>query len=64
MNEQEFREHLTERHPGIRQATGPTGMYPQGRPVMHLEVAHDGQHADYPEHYDHVHGADGSVVDV
>jgi hypothetical protein len=58
----ELHEHLTAHHPGIRQATGPTGMYPQGRPVMHLEVAHDMQHQDSPEYQDHRHNPDGSLV--
>ncbi len=58
----ELHEHLTAHHPGIRQATGPTGMYPQGRPVMRLEVAHEGQHRDDPEYQDHRHNPDGSLV--
>lgn len=55
MNDTELRAHLAERHPGIGLATGPTGMYPEGRPTMHLEVSHEGQHRDYPTSQDHVH---------
>jgi hypothetical protein len=55
MNDTELRAHLAEKHPGIGLATGPTGMYPEGRPTMHLEVSHDGMHRDYPESQDHTH---------
>jgi hypothetical protein len=55
MNDTELRAHLAEKHPGIGLATGPAGMYPEGRPTMHLEVSHEGQHRDYPTSQDHVH---------
>jgi hypothetical protein len=47
--------HLAELHPGIRQQTGPTGMYPQGRPLDQLVDAHDMQHARFPDDQDHTH---------
>jgi len=55
MTPQELRGHLAEKHPGIRLATGPTGMYPDGRPPTHLAGAHEGQHRDYPGDQDHAH---------
>jgi hypothetical protein len=53
MTPQQLREHLAEKHPGIRLATGPTGMYPDGRPALHLAVAHEGMHRDYPQDHEH-----------
>lgn len=50
MTPQELRDHLAVAHPGIGLATGPTGMYPDGRPHMHLDLAHRDQHGEYPEH--------------
>jgi hypothetical protein len=58
MNDTELREHLAAEHPGIGLRTGPTGMYPDGHPAMHLRVSHDGAHRDRPEHQTHAH-ADG-----
>jgi hypothetical protein len=64
MDDRELREHLTARHPGIALATGPTGMYPQGRPAEHLAVDHTIEHERWPEHQDHAHGSHGEVIDV
>lgn len=50
MTPAQLREHLAVAHPGIGLATGPTGMYPEGRPHMHLDLSHRDQHGEYPEH--------------
>lgn len=55
--------HLAARHSGIRQATGPHGMYPDGRPLRDLEIAHDLEHRESPEYQDHRHEPDGSLTD-
>lgn len=56
MTDSELRAHLTARHPGIHVATGPTGMYPAGRPAADLAYAHTTQHEQYPDAQDHTHG--------
>ena len=50
-----LKQHLANEHPGIALATGPTGMYPDGRPIMHLRLAHDMQHEEYPGDQTHTH---------
>ena len=58
MSPRELREHLTARHRGVRQANA---MYPQGRPDLDLDIAHDMQHERFPGYQDHRHEPDGSL---
>lgn len=53
MNADALREHLRKCHPGIRQATGPTGSYPRGRTTEDLEFAHTYQHDHYANAHTH-----------
>jgi hypothetical protein len=55
--------HLAARHPGIRQATGPDGMYPDGRPVRDLVFSHTSEHEWFPQYQDHRHEPDGSLTE-